>query len=259
MKGVYAATVVLAMLFVSQVLAANLWYDNFNDSKLDPKYIVKYDPQEAGNGAKWVEEDGVLKQTEPVPGDATYCIIEIPNAPEAIGALAKIRFDDYQDHDRSRAGVGVWLDPNDHYNGYTFVIHNRIQNGDVQFLNDHRAWDNTVKANFTVDVGQWFWMEVFIDPDKGEIYGKIWLDGDQEPKDWTIKDNYANFGAPRNPTPFVGLNGGSGTSSGGGHSTASFDEFIVFDEGGPQPTPVSFLGKLTTTWGAIKFKRSYYR
>ena len=44
MKGVYAATVVLAMLFVSQVLAANLWYDNFNDSKLDPKYIVKYDP-----------------------------------------------------------------------------------------------------------------------------------------------------------------------------------------------------------------------
>ena len=121
MKGVYAAAVVLAMLFVSQVFAANLWYDNFNDNKLDPKYIVKYDPQEAGNGAKWVEEDGVLKQTEPVPGDATYCIIKIPNAPQAIGALAKIRFDDYQDHDRSRAGVGVWLDPNDHYNGYTFV------------------------------------------------------------------------------------------------------------------------------------------
>ncbi|MCD6507788.1 hypothetical protein J7M22_14360 [Candidatus Poribacteria bacterium] len=52
MKGVYAAAVVLAMLFVSQVFAANLWYDNFNDNKLDPKYIVKYDPQEAGNGAK---------------------------------------------------------------------------------------------------------------------------------------------------------------------------------------------------------------
>ncbi|RKY05595.1 hypothetical protein DRP77_00405 [Candidatus Poribacteria bacterium] len=232
--------------------AKNLWYDNFNDNKIDPRYITENNPWSAGNGAKWVEEDGVLKQTEPVPGDPTYCVIEIPNAPEAIGAMAKIRFDDWQDHDRSRAGLGVWLDPNDNWNGYTFVIHNRLQNGDVQFLNDRRAWDNNVKAQFTVEVGEWFWMMIFIDPKKSRIYGKIWHDGEPEPEKWTLEDDYTTFGDVRQPTPFVGLNGGSGTTAEGGHSTASFDEFIVFDEGGPEPTPVSVMGKMATTWGMIK-------
>lgn len=43
-----------------------------------------------------MEEDDVLKQAEPVPGGPTYCIIEIPDAP---GAMAKIRFDEWEDHD----------------------------------------------------------------------------------------------------------------------------------------------------------------
>lgn len=43
---------------------------------MNPDYTLS----NGGNGAgapKWVQEDGVMKQTQPKPGDPTYCAIEL--------------------------------------------------------------------------------------------------------------------------------------------------------------------------------------
>ena len=40
-----------------------LWMDDFEDDKINSKYVMMNHP------GKWVEEDGVIKQTNPAPGD----------------------------------------------------------------------------------------------------------------------------------------------------------------------------------------------
>ena len=233
------------------LFAANLWYDNFDNRKLNADYITP----SGGNGAgdpEWIEEGDVVKQIEPKPGDPTYLAIELDTNLESFGQLVKIRFDEWQDHDRSRAGVGFWLDPGDKYNGYTTVIHNSLTVGNYQFLNDARAWHGT-QVNFkTGGVGSWFWMKSYIDADAKTMNGKVWVgELKDEPKGWMNETDYTTYGGLRNPTKWVGLNGGAGAAD--GFSTVSFDEWYVFDADGPRLTKqVDSKGKLALTWGATK-------
>ena len=172
--------------------------------------------------------------------------------------MAKVRIDDWEDHDRSRAGLGLWLDEGDNYNGYTWLIHERLTDTNMEFLNDARAWFNE-EATFEVVVGDWYWVKAFIDAGSGEIMGKIWAAaaGDHdpsatgEPADWMQTRPYGDFGGIRPATSAAGLNGGAGT--GGGHSTASFDDVFVYDGSGPDVlTAVDPAGKASTTWAGLK-------
>ena len=210
-----------------------------------------------GNGVnppKWVQEGGVMKQTEPKPGDPTYLAIEVSKDISFCGQLVRIRFDQWVDHDRSRAGVGFWLDPADNYNGYTTLIHNSLVSGNYQFLNDARSWDNDHKVDFNIGkAGVWFWMRTEIDATAKTINSKCWLgDLKDEPKDWMLKTDYTKYGGVRNPSKLVGLNGGAGTAAELAPSTASFDDWYVYDVGGAVTAAVDQSGKLSVTWGMIK-------
>ncbi|MBD3183616.1 hypothetical protein GF312_15100, partial [Candidatus Poribacteria bacterium] len=215
-------TILLASASTSMLSAANIWQDDFDDNKLDPAY----ETPNGGGGAgppEWVEEEGVAKQIQPKPGDPTYLAIELDQDINFCGQLVRIRFDEWVDHDRSRAGVGFWLDPAGSYQGYTTVIHNSLTAGNYQFLNDARAWDGAHIENFdTGGVGSWFWMRAEINEADKSLVGKVWV-GDlaDEPDDWMIETDYSTYGGLRSPTRWVGLNGGAGT--GDGFNVVSFD------------------------------------
>jgi hypothetical protein len=247
---VVLSAIVLLLGFTPMLLAGNLWQDNFDDGSLDAAYITP----SGGNGAgdpEWVEEGGVAKQIQPKPGDPTYLAVQLDRDINFCGQLARIRFDEWQDHDRSRAGVGFWLDPADKYNGYTTVIHNSLTTGNYQFLNDARGWDGAHIVNFdTGGVDSWFWMRAEIDFGAKTMVGKVWV-GDlaDEPADWIIETDYTTYGGVRQPTRWVGLNGGAGT--GDGFSKVSFDDWFVYDEGG-ESFAVDSRGKVALCWGSIK-------
>ena len=125
---------VLGLSLISSPIAYGkvLWEDDFEDGKIDAKYVMMNHP------GKWVEEDGVIKQTNPAPGDHTYLIIP-GDFPEPHAGIVEIRIDDWGDDDLSRAGIGFRLDPGDGA-GFAFLIHNTLNN--MEFLNDHLAWKN---------------------------------------------------------------------------------------------------------------------
>ncbi len=243
--------VMLAFGFSSTLLAANLWQDDFDDNSIN----AAYETPNSGNGAgapEWVEEGGVIKQLQPMPGDPTYCAVELAEDINFCGQLVRIRFDEWQDHDRSRAGVGFWLDSAGNYGGYTTVIHNSLAAGNYQFLNDNRGWHGTAVSFDAGGIGSWFWMRAEIDLDAQSMVGKVWV-GDlvDEPDDWMNETDYTTYGSPvRTPTGWVGLNGGAGTD--GGHSMISFDDWTVYDAGGEAGFAVAPRGKLAITWGATK-------
>jgi len=254
MKAYVVLITIALILGVSQLLfAANIWYDNFNDNKMDAAY--KTPDSKTANPPKWVEEGGVMKQTEPVPGDPTYLVLDTGKDLAFCGQLIKIRFDEWVDHDRSRAGVGFWNDTTS-YQAYATLIHNSLTVGNYQFLNDARAWHAT-KVDFnTGGKGAWFWMKSEINATTKKLSGKVWTgDLSAEPKSWITEVDYTTVGAVRTATKLVGLNGGSGTVSGGGSSKVSFDEWYVYDSGGPVisgTASVTPMEKLATSWGDIK-------
>ncbi len=231
-------------LFCPIIFAKVLWLDNFDDKKIDPKYVFMNHP------GKWVEEDGVIKQTNPSPGDHTYLIIQ-GGFPEPHTAIVKIRIDDWADHDLSRAGIGLRLDQNDG-GGYAFLIHHTLNN--MEFLNDHLAWKNndTPPPFGKVEISKWYWMKAEIS--ENGLAGKIWPDGEDEPAKWLLESKF-DFGAVRAVSGNVGLNGGS--NQGAGLTLVSFDNFAVCEKAS-ECTPKLFVvsvepkSKLSTTWGNMK-------
>jgi len=248
---VFAVTIAIALMFgiAPMLLAANLWQDNFDDGSLNAAYVTP----DSGNGAgppQWSETGGVLKQTEPMSGDPTYCAVDLGVNMDFCGQLVRIRFDEWEDHDRSRAGLGFWLDSAGNYGGYTTLIHNSLTAGNYQFLNDNRGWHSPPTDFDTGGVGSWFWMRAEIDFAASSLNSNVWVgDLSDEPSGWMKETDYTTYGSPvRTPTTWAGLNGGAGTD--GGHSKISFDDWMVYDRGGE--TAVEPQSKLTTTWGTLK-------
>ena len=251
MKAYVFLITIALILGISPVLfAANIWYDNFNDNKIDAAY--KTPDSKTGKTPIWVEEGGVIKQTEPQPGDPTYLVLEQTKDLAICGQLIKIRFDEYTDHDRSRAGLGFWNDSATSYQAYATLIHNSLTVGNYQILNDARAWGPAAINLNTGGKGAWFWMKSEINATTKKLSTKAWIgDLSAEPKAWMIEVDYTTFGAVRNPTRWVGLNGGSGTAAGGGNSKVSYDEWYVYDSSGISSS-VDSKDKLTLTWGNLK-------
>ena len=82
------------VFFVTPTLfGANLWQNDFADNSIDGAY----ETPDGGNGIgppEWVEEDGVVKQIEPEPGDPTYLAVELDEDIGFAGQLVRIRFDE---------------------------------------------------------------------------------------------------------------------------------------------------------------------
>ena len=254
MKAYVFLITIILILGISPVLfAVNIWYDNFDDNKMNASY--KTPDSKTGKPPVWIEEGGVMKQTEPVPGDPTYLVLDTTKDLAICGQLIKIRFDEWTDHDRSRAGLGFWNDSAT-YQAYATLIHNSLTVGNLQVLNDARAW-GAAKLDFnTGGKGAWFWMKSEINATTKKLSTKLWTGAlSAEPKAWMIDVDYTTVGAVRTATKMVGLNGGSGTTSGGGNSKISFDEWYVYDSAGPVisgTTSVTPMAKLATSWGEIK-------
>ena len=237
---VYAAIFTWASSSSGEVL----YYDDFEDGVIDAKYEFK---NHAGN---WIEEGGVISQTQENPGDHTYLVLN-GEFEEPHTGLVMIRVDKWGEHDHARCGMGFRLDPGDG-SGYAFLIHQFLNN--MEYLNDHRAWkDNDTNPPFgAVEIGTWYWMKAEIS-DNG-LTGKIWKDGEAEPKDWLL-NSALNFGDLRPKSGQVGLNGGS-SSALPGLTVVSFDNWTICDTA-DECTPDEILvvqaaGKLPTVWGALK-------
>jgi hypothetical protein len=255
MKAYVILITITLILGISPVLfAANIWYDNFDDNKMNAAYKTPDSKTANAKAPKWVEEGGVMKQTEPTPGDPTYLVLDTTKDLAICGQLIKIRFDDWKDHDLSRAGLGFWNDSAS-YQAYATLIHNTLTAGNFQVLNDARAW-GAAKIDFnTGGKGAWFWMKSEINATTKKLSTKVWTGAlSAEPKSWMIDVDYTTVGAVRTATKLVGLNGGSANAS-GGLAKISFDEWYVYDSGGPvisATTSVTPMAKLATSWGDIK-------
>ena len=241
-------TLLLMMSIISQYATAGvLFQDSFEDGVIDAQYIT------FGAG-DWQESSGYIKQANPHPGDPTYLAIN-GGFPAGVGAIVKIRVDEWEDHDLSRTGFGFRNDSATG-EGYAFLIHQTLNN--VEFLNDKRAWKNndTPPPSGPVEIGKWYWMKGWIDD--GGFKGKIWPAGDAEPADWLL-ESALDFGAVRNSSGTVALNGGSSSGAGAGSTVVTFDDFAVCDAPADcapgvfgTSTAVEPNGKLAVTWGALK-------
>ncbi len=238
-------TLVLIGVFLLNPVAHSkiLFFDDFDDGKIDAKYEFKDHP------GKWEEKGGVITQTQESPGDHTYLVMN-GGFKEPHTGLVMIRVDDWGNGDLARCGMGFRLDPGNG-SGYAFLIHNTLQN--MEFLNDHLAWkqNDTVPPFGEIEIGKWYWMKAEISDDG--FNGKIWEDGEKEPKKWLLESKL-DFGNVRPESGQVGLNGGS--STGAAKTVVSFDNWAICDNL-DECTPDVILaveptGKLSTTWGAIK-------
>jgi len=239
----FSLIIVLGISLSSTAYGKVLWMDTFDDGKIDASYTFKSNP------GKWVEKDGVISQTNPAPADTCY-LMYLGGFDEPYTGIVKVRIDDWGNNDLSRAGLGFRL--TEAGAGYAFLIHDNL--GNMEFLNDALAWKNndTPPPFGVVEVGKWYWMKA--EMSKNELKGKIWADGEVEPAKWLL-DSALDFGAVRDTSGNVGLNGGSNTGT--GKTLVSFDDWAICDnadEATPNAfvLPVESLGKLCSTWGSIK-------
>lgn len=242
----FVLILITACLFLSQstVQSKVLFYDNFDDGKIDKKYEFKNHP------GKWVEKGGVISQTEPKPGDHTYLVMA-GDFKEPHTGLVQIRVDEWGDGDLARCGLGFRLDPAD-ASGYAFLIHHFLTN--MEFLNDHLAWkQNDTKPPFgVIKTGEWYWMKAEISDKK--FTGKIWPDGEKEPKKWLLESKL-DFGGLRPASGQVGLNGGSSAAL-PAKTVVSFDNWAICEKASECDPDVILAveatNKLSTTWSKIK-------
>ncbi|MDE0635922.1 MAG: hypothetical protein OXI43_08770 [Candidatus Poribacteria bacterium] len=187
---VYAAIFAWTSSSCSEIL----YYDDFEDGKIDPKYEFK--EQKGG----WIEKNGIITQTQGTPGDHTYLVLN-GGFDEPHTALVMIRVDDWENNEYTRCGLGFRLD-SDNGSGYSFLIHSSLDN--MEFLNDHRAWkQNDTEPPFgAVKIGTWYWMKAEISDDG--LAGKIWEAGEPEPKDWLL-ESPLDFRGLRSKSGQVGL------------------------------------------------------
>ena len=240
-----AIIIVLGVSLSSTAYGEVLWMDTFDDGTIDSAYLFMSNPGE------WVEDGGIISQTNPLPGDTCYLIYP-GGVSEPLATIVKIRVDGWEDHDYARAGLGFRLTLEGQ--GYAFLIHDNL--GNMEFLNDALAWkgNDTPPPFGEVEIGKWYWMKAEISDDG--LKGKIWPDGEDEPADWLL-NSALDFGAVRDASGNVGLNGGS-SAEGNGQDFVSFDNWAVCESADEcvtsafTSTSVESSGKLSNTWGSMK-------
>ena len=100
----------------------------------------------------------------------------------------------------------------------------------MEFLNDHLAWkgNDTPPPFDEVETEKWYWIKAEISDKK--FTGKIWPDGEKEPKKWLLESKL-DLGGLRPASGQVGLNGGS-SSGAPAKTVVSFDNWAICEKAG---------------------------
>jgi beta-mannosidase len=177
-------------------------------------------------GGTWKVKDGILRQDDSGSPDLKKAILVAGDADSAddIVITAKIRIDAAEKGKDARVGISVCTDPKT-ARGLNLVFHD----GKLQWLRDYVAWGPG--CPFTCDSGKWYWIKMlkrrgdpttkkWIDEgnDSGELRGKAWADGSEEPADWMVRWTEYDDSLIGYP----GLNGGSS-----GQASVAFAEFKI--------------------------------
>lgn len=238
------------LVFTLPLWGETLFFDDFEDGKIGDAYQfsgIDF-PQSMIQGKPvWEERDGVFSQTSTNQGDPCHAVIADKEYPDILTIQAKVRIDKWADGDGARGGVALRVElPAGE--GYNLLFHNNTST--LQFLHDRISWGKSTTFNF--EPGKWYWFQLHIDGD-GILHGKVWADGEAEPKNWMLEQNIQELGAPIREKGYPALNGGVGGRA--GQVTISFDEVEVWDQNGPSPRAVRPGDKLPICWGEIKTRR----
>jgi beta-mannosidase len=188
-------TLWLAVLALSSVTVASaerrqIFSDTFqNELAKEWKFV----------GGKWAVREGRLEQTDPGPADPKKAILVIGNEDDAsidVVITAKLRFDRLTRDQKSRAGISVCSDPKTGHGLNLAFVDDKLQ-----FFHDSVAWGES--CDFACESGKWYWMKLW--KSAGEMKGKAWKDGENEPGDWMVTWN----GYDTQLTGYPGLNGGA--------------------------------------------------
>ncbi|HTA30638.1 MAG TPA: glycoside hydrolase family 2 protein [Candidatus Cybelea sp.] len=175
-------------------------------------------------GGTWVLRDGYLEQTDTGSGDPKKAILMVANEGDDSTDMvitAKLRFNGKINGRKSRVGISVCSNPENGH-GLNLVF----SDGKLQFMHDFVTWGES--CDFAYESGKWYWMKLW--KSAGEMKGKAWQDGQEEPANWMVawKDYDTEL------TGYPGLNGGTYDGD-----SVSFAQVEVETEKAA-PTPASF-------------------
>ncbi|MDQ1317493.1 MAG: hypothetical protein QG588_1145 [Candidatus Poribacteria bacterium] len=230
---VLGMTLVFIVGFSTILEAKVLFSDNF-ESGLSNRWIFS----ERGGNDVWkvVTESGnhILQKT-----GSLWTIISVdgvgsPKDYKELWAIARIRCDVATADEGTE--LGLLINPDTSNGNWYFAL--RGISGQAGFDELAVAWHDLVPYK-SWKVKAWHYSKVAV-IDK-TLYGKAWLEGEDEPADWLTKTTLTNHLEEDGVGFAVDTN------------EVSFDDLIVADsEAGLVPSAVESKYKLSTTWGRIK-------
>jgi beta-mannosidase len=214
----------LSIVAAGSAAGGQLFSANFHD-KLDAKWKFV--------GGTWAARDGYLDQTDSGPADPKKAILMIDGNQDSSMDLVittKLRFNRAAHDTESRVGISVCSNP-ESGRGLSLVL----SEDRLLFLEDYVAWGES--CGFSCDSGKWYWLK--LRKSAGEIKGKAWEDGQNEPANWMVVREMEDAERPG----FLGLNGGTY-----GSSAVSFAQITVENEKSGPPLPGYSTLSLNGDW-----------
>lgn len=228
----FLTVMMLTFAFLAMTNADTLFSDDF-EAGLGDMWVFS----DKGGQGDWnvVKEGGnhILQKT-----GSGWMIISVDNVGgvnegKEVWARVRIRCD-VASADEG-AEVGLLVNPVNATGNWYFTV--RAMSGQAGFDELGVVWHNMVPYP-DWSVGEWHQMKLAVIDNI--FYGKIWLDGDNEPADWTSQTTL---------TSHLDQDGvGFGTDT----NEVSFDDLVVADSEDSLILAVDPKEKLSVTWGMVK-------
>lgn len=226
-------TVLLVLVSFGVAHAKALFADDF-EGGLSGKWVIE-DFQEAGGKGEVVDEKGnkVLK----IDATASWTLASYPGVASLkdyneLWATVRFKIDAGA---TPEAALGL-LTSIDNPQGNWYV--GFVDAVDLGIDENAIAWHNRVPVPFTFELGKWYNLKVAVL--KKNLHGKMWPEGEDEPKDWLtevkITSHFDDDGVG-----FVTY-----------HGVICFDDLIVAGGEDELVMAVSSKEKLATTWAKNK-------
>ena len=234
MRKIFLIVLATVIFIPSSVYSETLFSDDF-EAGLQDIWVFS----ERGGEGDWnvIEENGnnVLQKT-----GSSWTIISVDGVGGVEGgkevwATARIRCDVAAANEGTE--VGLLIDPANSKGNWYFTV--RAQSGETGFDELAVAWHDLVPYP-DWSVGDWHRVKIAVIGDI--LYGKVWLDGGDEPEDWISQTQL---------TTHLDQDGvGFATDT----NEISFDDLIVANSEDDLILAVDPKAKLSVTWGRIKHK-----
>lgn len=161
--------------------------------------------------AKKENGNGIWQQTAVIKGATQQASVDGIRS-ENVWMIARIR----ADNPGSYPEIGLLIDPTTDFNWYI-----SLRSGDLVITEEWVAYHESVP--FNQEQGKWYWMKTAILPSGRDkiFYGKVWTDGEKEPKKWMVKHTITS-NSPRFNDDGIAI----ATYA----VAASFDDVVVADD-----------------------------